>query len=128
VPQCWLAGFTDTGMKEGSIFVTDFKRGKQWRTTPDGCGHIRDYYRIPGPDPVMVEKTLSKIEGLAGPVFRQMFEDRRGPVVEEWDNLFDHIAVQYSRVPAFRPYILGLTDSIYRKTITEALTSLERRS
>jgi len=126
VPQCWLAGFTDSGKKDGSIFVTDLKRGKQWKTTPDGCGHIRDFYRIPGPDPVKVEKLLGEMENICGPILRRMFEEKREPVTEEWPDLFQHIAVQYSRVPAFRPFVLKLEDSIYRTALNEALESPER--
>lgn len=47
-PQCWLAGFTDTGRKDGRLFVTDLKRQKQWPTTPPNAGRRRDFYQVRG--------------------------------------------------------------------------------
>jgi hypothetical protein len=38
VPQCWLAGFTETGQKDGRLWVTDLKRRKQWQTSPPKPG------------------------------------------------------------------------------------------
>src|ERR1017187_4944654 len=46
VPQCWLAGFTDTGEKDGQLWVTDLVRRKQWQASPNNAGHIRDFYRL----------------------------------------------------------------------------------
>ncbi len=64
VPQCWLAGFTDSGRKDGRLWVTDLHRRKQWPTSPPNAGHRRDFYRVSSPehDPVIVEKLYSKIE------------------------------------------------------------------
>jgi len=58
VPQCWLAGFTDTGEKDGMLWVTDLKRKKQWRCKPSEAGHRRDFYRIEDTalsDPLAIE-------------------------------------------------------------------------
>ena len=61
VPQCWLAGFTETGENDGRLWVTDFSRQRQWPTTPANTGQIRDFYRLsdPAPDPVGVERAFS---------------------------------------------------------------------
>ena len=59
VPKCWLAGFTDTGEKDGLLFVTDLKRKKQWRCKPSEVGHCRDLNRIDNPalsDPLRIER------------------------------------------------------------------------
>ena len=66
VPQCWLAGFTETGENDGRLWVTDFSRQQQWPTTPANAGHIRDFYRLadPAPDPVAVERFFSQLEGI----------------------------------------------------------------
>src|SRR5271169_5932440 len=64
VPACWLAGFTETGDKDGDLWVTDLGRRKQWQTNPRKAGRIRDFYRVDDPevDPLAVETALSKIE------------------------------------------------------------------
>src|ERR1035438_8058334 len=60
VPQCWLAGFTDTGEKDGQLWVTDLVRRKQWQASPNNAGHIRDFYRLSDEqlDPVMAKRPL----------------------------------------------------------------------
>jgi hypothetical protein len=45
VPQCWLAGFTETGEKDGQLWVTDLHRRKQWLSSPVNSGRRRDFYR-----------------------------------------------------------------------------------
>ena len=65
VPQCWLAGFTDSGQKDGMLFVSDLKRKKQWRCKPSEVGHRRDFNRVEDPalpDPLAIEKIFSRIE------------------------------------------------------------------
>ena len=51
-PQCWLAGFTDTGEKDGRLWVTDLKRRKQWPSNPRNAAHRRDFYRVSDPSVV----------------------------------------------------------------------------
>jgi hypothetical protein len=62
VPQFWLAGFTETGQKDGRLWITDLKKGKQWKSTPRKAGHRRDFYRFSDPqlDPVAAEKAYSR--------------------------------------------------------------------
>src|ERR1700690_533222 len=82
VPRCWLAGFTDTGEKEGRLFVTDLKRQNQWGAVPGTAGFIRDFYRLEGEhvdDPVLAEKSLSQIEDAIAPLLRSMDRDKRAP-------------------------------------------------
>jgi len=122
-PQCWLAGFTDTGRKDGRLVVTDLKRQKQWPTTPPNAGHRRDFYRVTEPklDPVWFERTFSNIEDVAAPVFRDLYDRPQDPSVEAMDVLIYFAAIQYIRVPAFRPVLLKVADSINRSMIAGAL-------
>jgi hypothetical protein len=88
VPRCWLAGFTETGENDDRLWVTDLSRGHQWPSTPDGAGHIRDFYRLEdenASDPVMAETALSRIETEVGPILRAVNRERRSPGVEELD-------------------------------------------
>jgi hypothetical protein len=126
VPRCWLAGFTDTGEQDGGLFVTDFTRRKQWAGVPGSVGFIRDFYRLEDEqidDPVRVEKALSQIEGEVAPILRAIDRERRSPKPEEIDPLLYFMAIQWSRVPAFRPLVLSVAKRISDERITEILQS-----
>lgn len=127
VPQCWLAGFTETGQKDGRLWVTDLKREKQWPSSPPNTGHCRDFYRVSTPqlDPVTVEKLFSRIEDAIAPVLKSLNDEQRGPNRDELEGLLGFMAFQWVRVPAFRPTILGIADSIHRAELSEALRSPE---
>ncbi len=124
-PQCWLAGFTDTGRKDGRLFVTDLKRRKQWPGSPPNAGHQRDFYRISedATDPVAFERIFSQFEGVIAPILRSLYEEPREPSVEEMASLLSFAALQYIRVPAFRPVLLRIADSINRSIVSGALKS-----
>jgi hypothetical protein len=123
VPQCWLAGFTETGENDGRLWVTDFSRQRQWPTTPANAGHIRDFYRLtdPAPDPVVVERFFSQLEGMVAPVLRGLHTERRPPREDELDLLLHFIAYQWVRVPSFRPFVLGVLERITRERMTQEL-------
>ncbi|HWY20125.1 MAG TPA: DUF4238 domain-containing protein [Candidatus Acidoferrum sp.] len=125
VPQCWLAGFTDSGQKDGRLWVTDFNRRKQWPTTPPNAGHQRDFYRVSSPvhDPVIVEKLYSKIEDGVAPILKSLDEELRGPTEQELEGLCVFMAIQWTRVPAFRPKMLSIVDTVERAAMKKALKS-----
>ena len=128
VPQFWLAGFTDSGEKDGRLWVTDLKRQKQWQSNPENAGHRRDFYRLSddvAKDPVAFEKLFSRIEDAFAPIFKALDKWPRGPYLEEWESLFMYIAVQWMRVPAFRPMLLRIADGIHRHFLAEALKTPE---
>ena len=125
VPRCWLANFTDTGEKEGKLWVTDLSRHKQWESTPDKAGHIRDFYRLsdPVPDPVVVEKFFSILEDQVGPLLKSIDAERRRPDTDELDGLLQFMAYQWVRVPRFRPFALQILEQITREKLAEQLRS-----
>jgi hypothetical protein len=127
VPRCWLAGFTETGEKDGKLWVTDIVRRKQWESSPGGAGFIRDFYRLSDDevDPVMVEKALSQIEGAVAPILKSIGQERRRPGREEFHTLLYFIAIQWARVPSFRPLVLNMFDSITREELARSLKSKE---
>lgn len=85
VPQCWLAGFTDSGDKKGRLYVTDLKRGKQWPSSPPNAGHQRDFYRLDdnSRDPTSIENAFAKIEDIVAPILKTLNTERREPSLEE---------------------------------------------
>src|SRR5205807_2830981 len=117
VPKCWLAGFTESGENDGRLWVTDLSRQKQWATTPENAGHIRDFYRLsePTPDPVVVEKFFSELESQVAPIIKKLDRDLRVPNQDELDALLNFIAFQWVRVPRFRPYALQILDRLARR-------------
>jgi len=123
LPQCWLAGFTDTGEKDGRLWVTDFGRSKQWPSSPPNVGHSRDFYRIsePNMDPVTVEKFYSKIEDKIAPLLKNLDRGKRAPTKHEIESICIFIAFQWSRVPAFRPKMLAIAHKINRANMARAL-------
>ncbi|HWQ54661.1 MAG TPA: DUF4238 domain-containing protein [Bryobacteraceae bacterium] len=127
VPRCWLAGFTENGEKNGRLWVTDFCRQKQWPSTPDNAGHIRDFYRLTdlAPDPVIVEKFFSVLEDQTAPLLRNIDRERRRPNDDEWDALLTFMAYQWVRVPQFRPLALQVLDRITRERLAQELQSPE---
>ena len=125
VPQCWLAGFTETGQKAGRLWVTDLKKRKQWLSSPRNAGHRRDFYRVSDPklDPVVFEKAFSKIETVVAPLLKSLYEKPRHPIDDELEGLLFFAAFQFVRVPAYRPMVLKIADSFHRSWMTEALKS-----
>jgi hypothetical protein len=69
------------------------------------AGFIRDFYRLEAErvdDPVIAEKALSQIEDAIAPILRRIDQETRGPTEEELVHLLYFMAIQWTRVPAFR--------------------------
>jgi len=125
VPQCWLAGFTDTGEIDGMLYITDLKRRRQWRCKPSEAGHRRDFYRVDDEtvvDPLVIEKGFAKIETDVAPIFKLLTQEKRGPSSSELETLLVYMAIQWIRVPTFRA-IVGQT--IFSHFSEELLSSPE---
>lgn len=127
VPRCWLVGFTENGEKDGRLWVTDLSRRKQWPSTPEKTGKIRDFYRFSEPvsDPVIAEKLYSELEAINGPILKALDKERRPPRHDELDELLQFMAFQWGRVPKFRPFILNVLDKYAREKLAESLQSRE---
>jgi hypothetical protein len=124
VPSCWLAGFTQKGVKDDQLFVTDLLRKKQWPSTPENAGHQRDFYRLKGKcaDPLAVEKFFSRLEASIAPLLR--FIDRNRPEIlthDELDCLLHFMAFQFVRLPTFRPLARRVFDTAGKERLAEAL-------
>lgn len=121
VPQCWLAGFTDTGERDGMLYVTDLRRKKQWRCKPSEAGHRRNFNRVDDPsvsDPLAIEKAFAQVENDVAPVFSKLMKERRGPKDGlELGTLVEYLAIQLVRVPAFRTLVRETLESEFRKNV-----------
>jgi len=125
VPRCWLAGFTDTGEKDGTLWVTDFKRKKQRDANPASVGFINDFYRLsePSPDPVVVEKFFATLEEQVGPLLKSIDRERRRPTGGDLDVLLEFMAYQWVRVPRFRPFAFQVMERVTKEKLGEQLRS-----
>ncbi|MGB6131714.1 MAG: DUF4238 domain-containing protein [Acidobacteriaceae bacterium] len=130
VPQCWLAGFTDTGEPDGMLYVTDLKRKKQWRCKPSEAGHRRDFNRVDDPslpDPLRIEKLFSSIESDVAPVFRSLTKEKRGPKDGfELGVLVEYLAIQWARVPSFRAVVRRALESHFHREVLSSPEAWER--
>jgi hypothetical protein len=128
VPRSWLAGFTDTSLPDGRLFVTDLSRNNQWSAKPGNAGFIRDFYRLEdeqASDPLIVEKGFSKIEDEVAPILRAIEHEHRKPRTDEIEPLLFFMAIQWSRVPAFRPFVLNVLDKFSYEQLSKELASPE---
>ena len=85
VPQCWLLGFTETGEKDGMLYVTDLKRKKQWRCKPSEVGHRRDFNRVDDPsvsDPNAIETIFAEVESSVATAKSVFLFDVQGSVAK----------------------------------------------
>ncbi len=84
---------------------------------------FQDLYRAEnGADPVRWEKTLAKLEDFIAPLLSQLFMNPTCPNRDELYALQTFAAVQFIRVPTFRPFVERVAKENYR----DALSSLLR--
>ncbi len=74
LPAFYLAGFTDTGTRQGKLHVFDYARGRRYRARPDQVARERDFYRVyePGYDPNVVEQDLGELENYVAPILQRV--------------------------------------------------------
>ena len=68
-------------------------------------------------DPVIVEKLFSKIEDRFAPILKALDEGQGGPTRQEMDALLFFIALQWARVPSFRPIVEAVADRIHKSNM-----------
>jgi len=76
LPAFYLAGFTDTGTKDGTLHVFDYPRTRRYTSKPEKVARERDFYRIykPGLDEYAIEEFWAGVEGAVAPVLRRVSE------------------------------------------------------
>jgi VWFA-related protein len=103
------------------------KSNSQWPTTPAKAGRHRDFYRLSNANsnPVLFETKLSEIEGTIAPILRRLDTELRMPNEVDFESLIVFMALQWIRVPAFRPLQLGLAEKYIRSKISASLSNPE---
>ncbi len=104
VPQGYLAGFTDTGTRDGKLFVFDCPTGRFFLTKPSNVGVERDFNRInvEGQSPDALEKALGNFERTVFPVMRQMCKDDCIPPDEDFSYVINFICLLVVHNPTAR--------------------------
>lgn len=105
VPESYLSRFTDSGTRQGSLWVFDRHLGTTRESNPKNSGHQRDYYRLDegaAGDPYYFEKAFGELEGKASIVIDDILRTRELPGVESLEYLVSFVGLQAVRIPAFR--------------------------
>ena len=74
LPQGYLGAFTNTGTREGQLYVFDLVTRRSFRTRPRNVAAEKDFNRFEanGYSPDFLETSLSGVEGAATSVMRDM--------------------------------------------------------
>jgi hypothetical protein len=77
VPQGYLAGFTNTGARDGKLYVFDLRTGSIFQTRPRNVAAERDFNRIDidGANPDALETSLSGFEDKAVLAIRKIAQE-----------------------------------------------------
>jgi uncharacterized protein DUF4238 len=94
----------------------------QYGQFPNNLAQIRNAPRCGLTDSIL---RWARIRRSIAPLFKALDKEPRGPYRHEWEPLFTYIAVQWMRVPAFRPTLLRITDTIHRRFLAEVLKTRE---
>lgn len=104
LPQGYLAGFTDSGRKDGLLNVLDIKAHTSFRTTPLNVAVEKDFKRIDieGRQPDAVESALSAVEGRAIEAIRSVIETKRFPSDSDFNLLLNLLSLVIAQNPKSR--------------------------
>jgi uncharacterized protein DUF4238 len=104
ISQFYLAGFTSSGSKKGTLYVHDLKQPKSWPSNTAAAGYQKDFYRInlPGRSPDEIEKILSLIEAPAATVIKELAARDVIPSGKDFGALMQFVALMAVRIPRLR--------------------------
>lgn len=127
VPQFLLAGFTPSGSKEDFFWPSDRQTGRQWRTTPENAAVRKDFYRIEvsGIAPDTVETGMSKMEGQAATIIRDILRTKVIPDGNDYVTLMNFMALMSVRVPCGRDMVKQGVDLANKELLKAAFRTPE---
>lgn len=104
LPQGYLAGFTDTGEKEGKLYALEIKTARGFKTSPKNIAAERDFNRIDidGKDPDVIEKALSTFEDQAVGALRCLAKTNALPQGDDFSHLMNLLGLLAIRNPQIR--------------------------
>jgi hypothetical protein len=104
VSRCYLAGFTDTGTKDGRLCVFDFMAARFFVQKPRNVAFEPDFNRvdIKGHTPDVLEEAFGQFEARTALVIRQITTEEDIPEDEEFSYVLNLISLFAVRNPATR--------------------------
>lgn len=104
LPQGYLAGFTDTGRKDGSLHVLDLKARRSFRTTPLKVAVEKDFKRIDieGKPLDAIESALAPIEDRAIQAIRRVVESGEFPNDSDHNLILNLLSLVLAQNPKSR--------------------------
>lgn len=120
VPQFYLAGFTQAGLKNADLHVFDQSLGRSWRSTPKGAGFKKNFHRIANStngDEMAIEKKLADFEGRWAVVLKEMIDSKQLPEGDAFEELMMFVAFMAARVPSIRNKISEFMSDIHRSML-----------
>ena len=104
LPQGYLAGFTDTDRKDGTLHVIDLKSRRSFPTSPLNVAVARDFKRIDieGHPPDIIESALSPIENSAITAIRRISELEKFPNDADYNHILNLLSLIIAQNPKSR--------------------------
>lgn len=123
----YLAGFTDTGNRDGKLWTHDLDRQKQYRTSPAKVAHRRDFNILEnkalGPD--ALENMFADNESRAAPAVCRILESRVFPSESDLNAILEFVTLLAFRTPHVRTNLMDFTGRVAKK-IAQVMTSSEK--
>lgn len=127
LPQGYLAGFTDTGARDGQLYAFDLAARKSFKTRPRNVAAEKDFNRFEadGQPPDFIEAGLSALEGKAAQVIRKMAHTHKLAKDDDLVYVINLITLLAVRNPRARRSLERSQQQV-AKTIGEMLVSDKR--
>ena len=116
VPQCYLAGFTDTGTKLGRFWVCDFLVQRSFRQRPKKVAFEVDFNRFEAVahPPDALEKAFGQFERQVASLIQQIAKNRALPPDADLSYLVNFITLLAVRHPVMRASMESAQQHLYR--------------
>lgn len=112
MPQTYLAGFTDTGTKDGKFYALNLDTRRGFLTKPQNVAKERDFNRvdIAGQNIDALENALSRFESELAVSLTSVRTTKRFPSVEELNDILNLISLVGARNPRIRRALSELNE------------------
>ncbi len=125
IPEFFLAGFTQTGLKETPLFVFDKRELRQFKASPQNIALSKGFYTLETTmkskiRPDELERLIGQFENEIAPIIREIGNTGRLPKRKEFTLLLHFFALLTARTPTKKKLLIEPEEKIinhYFKTI-----------